>query len=135
MYFVYIQIMLMMKCTVITPWPVWLGAAPCLFGMLSKPSYSCPYLYFTNCTEYCALLQSTSTSPAGLTGQSHPTLAPDENHVRPAASKVRRRIATQSSVFLMATGVKFSVCYSVPNHFICCSLFRSTVTWSGMKRC
>lgn len=47
---IYTDIMLMMKCTVITPWPVWLGAAPCLFGMLSKPSYSCLFLYLTTCT-------------------------------------------------------------------------------------
>ena len=47
---IYTDIMLMMKCTVITPWPVWLGAAPCLFGTLSKPSYSCLYLYLTTCT-------------------------------------------------------------------------------------
>ena len=42
--FVYIYIyrtysVQMMKCIVITPWPVWLGSvdAPCLFGLLSKP--------------------------------------------------------------------------------------------------
>lgn len=37
----------MMKCTVITPWPVWLGSAPCLFGLLSKPPYSCLLLYIS----------------------------------------------------------------------------------------